>query len=281
MHAQSFVPYPVAIGDLQGCHTAFKRLLTRIEMDATTPIWLTGDLVNRGPASLDTLRAVIALGDRAKVVLGNHDLHLLAIAAGAHTQKKGDTLDDIFSAPDVEALIDWLRRQPLAHFDHGFLMVHAGVLPQWSVEQTLALAAEVERELRGDNWKAFLKNLWGNEPAAWSGTLKGDDRTRVIVNALTRLRFCDPNGKMEFKANGGIDSAPPGYLPWFDVPGRKTAGTPIVFGHWAALGLHLRSDICALDSGCVWGNKLSALRLVPDPEHRTLIQVKCGESSGA
>jgi bis(5'-nucleosyl)-tetraphosphatase (symmetrical) len=266
---------PVAIGDLQGCHDAFERLLAQLDLDITTPIWLTGDLINRGPASLDTLRSIIALGDRVTTVLGNHDLHLLAIAAGVHTPKKGDTLDDILAAPDFEDLVDWLRNKPLAHFDAGFLMVHAGVLPDWTVDQTLSLAAEVEKKLRGPKWKQFLKNLWGNEPARWSDKLTGDDRTRVIVNALTRLRFCKEDGTMEFKANGGADNPPDGFFPWFDVRGRKTVDSTVVFGHWAALGLHLRDNICAIDSGCVWGNKLTAIRLARDPARRAVTQVDC------
>jgi bis(5'-nucleosyl)-tetraphosphatase (symmetrical) len=266
---------PVAIGDLQGCHEAFTRLLAELDLPAATPIWLAGDLINRGPASLATLRSVIDLGDRVTTVLGNHDLHLLAVAAGVHTPKKGDTLDDILAAPDFPDLIDWLRRQPLAHFDNGFLMVHAGVLPEWSVDQTLSLAGEVEEKLRGPKWKQFLKNLWGNEPVRWSNKLTGDDRTRIIVNALTRLRFCTQDGKMEFKGNGGLNDAPPGFMPWFEVPGRKTEDVTMVFGHWAALGLQLRPNLCALDSGCVWGNQLSAVRLTADFEQRQLTQVSC------
>lgn len=266
---------PVAIGDLQGCSDAFNRLLSTLNLPETTPIWLTGDLINRGPASLATLRSIIALGDRVTTVLGNHDLHLLAIAAGVHTPKKGDTLDDILAAKDFDDLIDWLRNQPLAHFDNNFLMVHAGVLPDWTVDQTLSLAAEVEKKLRGPKWKQFLKNLWGNEPARWSDKLTGDDRTRVIVNALTRVRFCKPDGTMEFKGNGGLASAPEGFYPWFDVPGRKTAEATVVFGHWAALGLHLRDNLCGLDSGCVWGNQLSAVRLARDPAQRAVTQVGC------
>ena len=266
---------PVAVGDLQGCHDAFKHLLTKLDLPSSTPIWLTGDLINRGPASLDTLRTVINLGSQARTVLGNHDLHLLAVAAGVHTPKKGDTLDDILAAPDFFDLMEWLRAQPLAIHENNFLMVHAGVLPDWTVEQTLELAGEVQAKLRGPKWKQFLKNLWGNEPARWTNKLKGDDRTRVVVNALTRLRFCSADGTMEFKANGGLNSAPAGYYPWFDVPGRKTAGTTMVFGHWAALGLHLRSDLIGLDSGCVWGNQLSAVRLASDPTQRLLTQVDC------
>lgn len=266
---------PVAIGDLQGCHNAFTRLLARLELSQATSIWLTGDLVNRGPASLDTLHTVIALGDRVKTVLGNHDLHLLAIAAGVHTQKKGDTLDPVLASPEFPAIVDWLRSQPLAIFENNFLMVHAGVLPNWTVEQTLELAEEVHVKLRGPKWKQFLQNLWGNEPARWTNKLKGDDRTRAIVNALTRVRFCAPDGTMEFKANGGLTSAPAGFFPWFDVPARKTASATVVFGHWAALGLYLRDNLIGLDSGCVWGNQLSAVRLATDPAQRTLTQVDC------
>lgn len=266
---------PVAIGDLQGCHAAFKHLLSELNAPRSTPIWLTGDLINRGPASLDTLRTVIGLGSQVRTVLGNHDLHLLAVAAGVHAPKKGDTLNDILSAPEFPYMVDWLRSQPLAIFENNFLMVHAGVLPNWTVEQTLELAEEVHVKLRGPKWKQFLQNLWGNEPARWTNKLKGDDRTRAIVNALTRVRFCAPDGTMEFKANGGLTSAPAGFFPWFDVPERKTASATVVFGHWAALGLYLRENLIGLDSGCVWGNQLSAVRLATDPAQRTLTQVDC------
>jgi bis(5'-nucleosyl)-tetraphosphatase (symmetrical) len=272
------VDTPVAVGDLQGCHAAFKQLLNALNLPRTTPIWLTGDLINRGPSSLETLRTILGLGAQVRTVLGNHDLHLLAIAAGIHTPKKGDTLGDILTAPDSQYLVDWLRSQPLAIYDNGFLMVHAGVLPSWTVEQTLELAREVEIKLRGPKWKEFLANLWGNEPARWTNKLKGDDRTRVIVNALTRLRFCAADGTMDFKANGGLGSAPAGYFPWFDVPERKSADATVVFGHWAALGLHLRDNLIGLDSGCVWGNQLSAVRLASDPAQRTLTQVSCNDA---
>jgi bis(5'-nucleosyl)-tetraphosphatase (symmetrical) len=268
---------PIAIGDVQGCCDALERLLDKIAPDAGTPLWFAGDLVNRGPQSLAALRRVIGLGERAVAVLGNHDLHLLAIAAGAHRPKRGDTLDDILAAPDAADLIEWLRHRPLAHHEDGKLLVHAGVLPQWDARTTLALAHEVESRLRGPDWKAFLHRLWGDEPRTWRDDLDGDERTRVIVNAMTRLRFCDASGRMDFSANGGPKAAPAGFVPWFDVPGRRTADTLVVFGHWAALGLMMRDDVIALDSGCVWGNKLSAVRLDADPRKRVLVQVDCGD----
>ena len=248
-----------AIGDLQGCLDPLLRLLPQLPDDAR--LWLTGDLVNRGPRSLDSLRWAIAQGDRLATVLGNHDLHLLAVAAGIRRAHRSDTLDDILGAPDRDALLDWVRARPLAHFEDGWLMVHAGVPPQWSVERTLELADEVRRVLSGPRWIDFLREMYGNEPAAWSDSLRGNDRLRVIVNALTRIRFCTPDGRMDFTAKEGFGSAPDGYLPWFDVAGRASAGTPIVFGHWAALGLIDRADLLAIDTGCVWGRELTAVRL--------------------
>lgn len=268
---------PIAIGDIQGCCNALERLLDKLAPSTDTPLWFAGDLVNRGPASLAALRHITALGDRAIAVLGNHDLHLLAIAAGVHRPKRGDTLDDILGAPDAADLIEWLRHRPLAHYDGRRLLVHAGVLPQWNVSTALALAREVETRLRGADWKTFLQRLWGNEPHAWHDALHGDDRSRVIVNAMTRMRFCDVHGRMEFDASGSPDTAPAGFMPWFDVPGRRTADTLVVFGHWAALGLQMRDDVIALDSGCVWGGKLSAVRLDPDPKRRTVVQIDCSE----
>lgn len=268
---------PIAIGDVQGCCNALERLLDKLGPPTDTPLWFAGDLVNRGPASLTALRRIAALGDRAIAVLGNHDLHLLAIAAGVHRPKRGDTLDDILGAPDAADLIEWLRHRPLAHYDGWRLLVHAGVLPQWDVSTALALAREVETRLRGTDWKAFLQRLWGNKPNAWHDDLHGDERSRVIVNAITRMRFCDAHGRMEFDANGSPDTAPAGFMPWFDVPGRRTIDTLLVFGHWAALGLQVRDDVIALDSGCVWGGKLSAVRLDMDPKRRTVVQIDCSE----
>lgn len=268
---------PFAFGDLQGCHGPFKRLLDELPLTSDTPLWFAGDLINRGPDSLTTLRDIVALGERATCVLGNHDLHLLAVAAGIRQQKKSDTLADILDAPDAADLLDWLRHRPFAHFADGMLMVHAGVLPQWDVSLALELAQELERALRAPDWKETLAQLYGNEPNHWSTAHKRRDRMRVAFNAFTRIRFCTPDGEMEFAANGGPSSAPSGYLPWFDAPDRKTKDVTLVFGHWAALGLMLRDNLVALDSGCVWGNRLSAVRLTADPAERTVTQVECGE----
>ncbi|MCF2134729.1 Bis(5'nucleosyl)-tetraphosphatase, ApaH [Burkholderia sp. b14] len=268
---------PIAIGDVQGCCNALERLLDKLGPPTDTPLWFTGDLVNRGPASLAALRRIAGLGERAVAVLGNHDLHLLAIAAGVHRPKRGDTLDDILGAPDAADLIEWLRHRPLAHYDGCRLLVHAGVLPQWDVSTALALAREVETRLRSTDWKAFLQHLWGNEPNTWHDKLSGNDRSRVIVNAMTRMRFCDVHGRIEFNASGSPNSAPVGFMPWFNVPGRRTADALVVFGHWAALGLQVRDDVIALDSGCVWGDKLSAVRLDTDPKRRTVVQIDCSK----
>ncbi|WP_423759349.1 symmetrical bis(5'-nucleosyl)-tetraphosphatase [Burkholderia sp. NLJ2] len=271
---------PIAIGDIQGCHSAFRSLLEKLSPPADTQLWIAGDVVNRGPDSLAALRALVDLGPRATVVLGNHDLHLLAVSAGLRTERPGDTIGEILDAPDAEALLDWIRHRPFVHAENGMLLVHAGVLPQWDATLVLELADELQRALRAPDWRDTLQKLYGNEPNQWSPDLKKRDRMRVAFNAFTRLRFCMPDGTMEFKANGGPDSAPPGYLPWFDVPGRRTEDVTVVFGHWAALGLMLRDNVVALDSGCVWGNQLSAVRLTADPAQRTVTQVQC-EACGA
>ncbi len=264
-----------AIGDVQGCGQALARLEARIrELDPDPFLLFVGDLVNRGPQSLATLRRMKQLGERGAVVLGNHDLHLLAAAhglRGIHTQ---DTLDEILIAPDREELLEWLRHQPLARMHEGHLVVHAGVLPQWSTEQVLALAGEVQAALQGPNWLDFLHHMYGNTPTGWDDSLTGPDRLRCIVNALTRLRFCDAQGHMDFKTKEAAGSAPPGFHPWFDIPGRRTAGTPIICGHWSTLGLMLREDVLALDTGCVWGGQLTALRL----SDRALVQVSCEQA---
>jgi len=268
-------PAPLAFGDLQGCHSPFRELLAKAAPSDGTPLWFAGDLINRGPASLATLRDVIALGDRAVAVLGNHDLHLLSVSAGIRKPKKGDTIDEILSAPDAADLLHWVRHRPIAHYRDGMLLVHAGVLPQWDVATTLELARDLEKALRGDNWKETLAGLYGNEPNRWSDGLKGIERLRITCSALTRMRFCNRDGTMEFSASGGLASAPPGFLPWFDVPGRKTADVTVVFGHWAALGLLLRDNLIGLDSGCVWGNQLSAVRLAAKASERVVTQVQC------
>ena len=241
---------------------------------AATPdaiLIFVGDLVNRGPESLATLRQIRALGERARVVLGNHDLHLLAVANGIRKPHSSDTLDDILAAPDRDELLDWLRRQPLAIFEENHLMVHAGVLPQWTAQQTLALAREVETALSGPDWIDFLGRMYGNAPARWDDALEGADRLRCIVNALTRLRFCTPDGTMALAASKGVATALPGYMPWFDVPGRSTGDVTVVFGHWSTLGLTIRHNLLGLDTGCLWGGRLSALCL----RDRSVIQVEC------
>lgn len=265
-----------AIGDVQGCFTELCALLERISFDERRDrLWFVGDLVNRGPGSLETLRFVKRLGERAVTVLGNHDLHLVALACGYGRARGDDTLDAVIEAPDCSELIDWLRTLPLAHAGEGHVMVHAGLLPQWSVEQALHLASEVERELRGPQHREFLERLYGSKPDTWTDSLAGADRLRVIVNAMTRMRFCTPEGQMEFKSKGESAQAPRGYLPWFGVPGRASASATIVCGHWSALGLMLLPNLIALDAGCVWGGKLTAIRL----EDRRIVQVPCSSAA--
>ncbi|MCE4554695.1 symmetrical bis(5'-nucleosyl)-tetraphosphatase [Pelomonas cellulosilytica] len=265
------------IGDLQGCCDAFERLLTRIDFSPSRDrLWLLGDLVNRGPASLATLRRLQALGGAATCLLGNHDLHLLAVAHGVRPAHRNDTVAPILAAPDRDALLDWLRQQRLAVFDQGWLMVHAGVVPAWSRDDTLALAAEVEAVLRGPDLASFLHVMYGNEPARWSPHLVGNDRLRFTVNTLTRLRLCTADGKIDFKTKEGVGAAPAGYLPWFEVPGRRTADTPIAFGHWSTLGLLDRPTLLGLDTGCIWGGRLTAARV--DGTDREIIQVECEQA---
>ncbi|WP_168792788.1 symmetrical bis(5'-nucleosyl)-tetraphosphatase [Paraburkholderia aromaticivorans] len=266
---------PLAFGDLQGCRTPFRQLLAKAAPPAGTPLWFAGDLINRGTESLATLRDVIALGEQAVPVLGNHDLHLLSVSAGIRKSKKGDTIDEILAAPDAADLLEWIRHRPIAHFDNGMLMVHAGVLPQWDVNLTLELADELQRALRAPNWQETLAGLYGNEPNRWKPGLKGIERLRLTCSALTRIRFCNAEGAMDFSSSGGLNAAPPGCMPWFEVPSRKTADVTVVFGHWAALGLILRDNLIGLDSGCVWGEQLSAVRLAQKPAERTLTQVDC------
>ena len=261
-----------AIGDVQGCADELHQLLTAIDaLQPDASLVFVGDLVNRGPASLSTLRQIKAMGPRARMVLGNHDLHLLAVAHGVRAAGRGDTLNPILQAPDRDELLEWLRQQPLALMAEGWLVVHAGVLPQWSAAQILSLAAEVEACLQAPDWEDFLHSMYGNQPARWSDTLTGHARLRCIVNALTRIRFCSAEGEMEFATKEGPAQPPPGFMPWFDVPGRRSADTRILFGHWSTLGFVQRANLVGLDSGCVWGGKLSALRL----SDQYLLQVDC------
>lgn len=265
-----------AIGDVQGCFTQLEALLGSIPYSATRDrLWFVGDLVNRGPQSLEVLRFVRSLGDRAVVVLGNHDLHLVARALGGARARDDDTLDDVLGAPDLRSLIDWLRTIPLLHSDGPAVMVHAGLLPQWSPDQAASLAREVQAALSGAEHVEFVARLYGSRPDRWSNGLEGVDRLRVIVNAMTRMRFCTAEGVMDFHAKGETSAAPPGHVPWFDVPGRASAGAQIVCGHWSALGLKLRPDLVAIDTGCVWGGSLTAVRL----DDREVFQV-AGRSAG-
>lgn len=261
-----------AIGDIQGCYDEMRRLLDIVAFDPQRDqLWLVGDLVNRGTQSVEVLRYVRGLGNRAVAVLGNHDLHLLVVAAGVRKPHRGDTLDALLAAPDRDELLAWLRCQRLMHVDAGYAMVHAGLLPQWNIKQALTLAHEVEAALQGPDHDEFLHRMYGNEPAQWRDDLSGYDRLRVIVNAMTRLRLCTPDGVMEFSHKTGLQDTPQGYLPWFDVPARASRDTPVLFGHWAALGLTLQPDVLGLDSGCVWGRQLTAVRL----EDRHVFQCGC------
>jgi bis(5'-nucleosyl)-tetraphosphatase (symmetrical) len=265
-----------AIGDVQGCFDELEQLLGEAGFSRERDrLWFVGDLVNRGPRSLDVVRFVRDLGDRAVIVQGNHDLHLLALAAGHAKRRDDDTFDDVLAAPDRDALLDWLRFRPMLHAEDDYLMVHAGLLPSWSVAQAQDLAAEVEAELRARRYRLFLAELYGSRPDAWDEDLRGMDRLRVIVNAMTRMRFCSADGVMELRVKGDAEQAPPGFMPWFEVPGRKTRGMPLICGHWSALGLKLKQDLLALDTACVWGGALTAVRL----EDRRLFQVRCAQAA--
>jgi bis(5'-nucleosyl)-tetraphosphatase (symmetrical) len=261
-----------AIGDIQGCQDSLLRLLEAVKFDpAADRLWFVGDLVNRGPDSLGVLRFIRNLGDAAICVLGNHDLHLLALAEGFGRVHKGDTLEAVLAAPDRDALLAWLRRRKLAWREGDFMMVHAGVLPGWTADDTLARAAEAEAALQGAHYREFFAQMYGNAPVAWDDGLVGIERLRVIVNAFTRLRYCSIDGEMEFHHKGAPGTQPAGWLPWFAVPGRKSAETTIVIGHWSTLGLINRPDLIALDTGCLWGGKLTAVRL----EDRQVFAVQC------
>lgn len=261
-----------AVGDVQGCHVELVQLLEEISFDAALDrLWLVGDLVNRGPDSLAVLRLIKSLGDSATTVLGNHDLHLLAVAEGAAELHRSDTLDAVLNAPDRDELLTWLRQQRLLHVQDGYVLVHAGLLPQWSVEQAFSLAHEVENALRGGDYVTFLARMYGNAPHGWDDELSGYKRLRVITNALTRMRICTPQGAMEFKFKGEVEHIPQGYMPWFDVPKRASADATVIFGHWSALGLKAEPRVIALDTGCLWGGPMSAIRL----EDRQLFQVGC------
>ena len=263
------------IGDVQGCCDALDRLLAKIGFSASRDrIYVLGDLVNRGPQSLETLRRLRGFGSSAVCLLGNHDLNLLAVAQGVRRTHHGDTIAEILDAPDRDEWLDWLRQHRVAVYENGWLMVHAGVAPAWDLAQTLALAGEVETLLRSDALADFLPQMYGDQPTRWGDELHGAARMRFVINALTRIRFVAADGTLDLITKDGAAGAPPGYTPWFDAPGRRTAGVPIAFGHWATLGLISRPDLISLDTGCVWGRQLSAMRI--DGGRRELTQVECG-----
>ena len=269
-----------AFGDLQGCYDPLQRLLDYISFDpAVDRAWFVGDLVNRGPASLQVLRFVKSLGSAATVVLGNHDLHLVMQADGFGKANKEDTLEQILVAPDCDVLMAWLRSRPLVHVEGDWTMVHAGLLPAWTVATAQALSDEVSAALTATDYREFLANMWGSEPAAWSDDLAGWDRLRVIVNAMTRMRYLTPAGVMEFRAPGA--KAPPGQgpagcLPWFEAPGRASADSTLICGHWSGLGFRDEPNLLALDTGCLWGGSLTAVRL----DDRRIFRQRCPQLAG-
>lgn len=251
-----------AIGDVQGCAAALDELLDTLDVDqGDDRLWLVGDLVNRGPESLRVLRRIVALGDRVTTVLGNHDLHLLATVAGLRANDGGDSFADVLAAPDRDELVEWLRRRPLVHHDaaNARVLVHAGIPPPWSVAQTLEQAAEIEARLAGADWHAALRESYGPAPAQFSRKLDRRDRLRYTLSALTRMRYCDARGRLDFECSGPPGTQPKGLMPWFDWPDRPARDTHVVFGHWASLGLLRRADVTAVDTGCVWGGTLTAV----------------------
>jgi bis(5'-nucleosyl)-tetraphosphatase (symmetrical) len=260
-----------AIGDVQGCYTQLHQLVDRINFNPTTDqLWFVGDLVNRGPASLSVLRFIKSLGSKARVVLGNHDLFLLAVAEGIVPLRRKDTIQDVLAAEDRSALVEWLRRQPLHHREGSFLMVHAGILPQWTIDEAVSLAREVESVLSGPNYRSFLEVLFRGLTPRWDPALDGNERLASIARVLTRVRTCTPAGDLS-GFSGPPEEAPAGYLPWFRYPHRRQADITIVCGHWAALGLHVEPTLLLIDTGCIWGKQLTAVRL----EDRRIFQVDC------
>ncbi len=269
-----------AIGDVQGCFTALLRLLDKIGFNHHRDyLWFTGDLVNRGPQSAEVLRFVMGLGDRAACVLGNHDLHCLAVAAGKAKARPGDTLSGLLQAPDSDKLLAWLRYRPLLWHDQtGYVLVHAGLIPQWDLRQAQACASEVEAVLRGAGHTELYAHMYGSVPNLWEDTLTGWDRLRLIVNTFTRLRYCDVRGCIDWQMKGAPGTQPPHLLPWFAVPTRRSQDRTIVFGHWSALGRYCQHRVLGLDSGCVWGRELSAVRLSNKAEE--FYSVSCNELTG-
>lgn len=266
-----------AIGDVQGCYAEFRQLLDLIRFDRTKDkLWLVGDIVNRGPDSLSVLRYVKALDETAVMVLGNHDLHLLMVAEGCGKMNRNDTLGDILAAPDRDELLCWLRRRPLLHINGNYVMVHAGLLPSWSIGQASQLAKSVENALRGNGFHELCAHMYGNQPDHWDENLEGYERLRVVINAMTRMRVCTPDGKMNFAHKGLEKDIPQGYVAWFEAPGRASREATILCGHWSALGLKITDNVLALDTGCLWGGSLTAIRL----DDRKIFQVPCAAGEG-
>ena len=265
-----------AIGDLQGCFQTMEALLAKIAFNRSSDrLWFVGDLVNRGPGSLECLRFVRHLADRAIVVLGNHDLHLLAVAEGLGKSGKHDTLAPILNAPDRDELLHWLRNRLMMHAEGDFVMVHAGLLPQWDIALAMNLARELEATLRGTDYRSLLGNMYGNEPDIWRDDLAGMDRCRIAINAMTRMRVVTGGARMDLKFKGGLANLPDDRSPWFDRRHSSFADKTFIAGHWSALGLHVSSRFIGIDTGCVWGRELTAVRL----EDRMIFQVPCAESS--
>jgi bis(5'-nucleosyl)-tetraphosphatase (symmetrical) len=251
-----------AIGDIQGCFHAFTALLARLQFNPKQDkLWLVGDIINRGSGSLEVLRWCFQHQSSLKVVLGNHDLHALAVVHNLKPAHKHDTLQASIHAPDSDVLFKWLRHQPLMHIENEYVMVHAGLFPAWSIEKAACLASEVECALQADDYHEFLTNMYGNSPDFWHENHTGMDRLRAITNAMTRMRICTENGEMEFEFKGELQDIPSGYTPWFDAPARQSQEAKIICGHWSALGLRQRENIFALDTGCLWGGHLTAMCL--------------------
>lgn len=264
-----------AIGDVQGCHDELLVLLDKIRFDsAADQLWFVGDLVNRGPRSLETLRTIRNLGTSAVSVLGNHDMHLLAVAEGISRTKHRDTFGDILVAPDRDELLHWLRHRPLLHHGGEFYLIHAGLPPQWNMEQATGLAQEAETALRSPDYREMLWHMYGNEPTHWDDHLGDWDRLRFITNSFTRLRYCTADGRLEFQQKGQPGNQPAGLLPWFEVPGRRSAGARILFGHWSTLGFHISQGTYCLDTGCLWGGELTALRIDGDLERTSVANLQ-------
>jgi len=262
-----------AIDDIQGCFDDLQRLLSKIKFDKKVDtLWFVGDLVNRGPKSLETLRFIKSLDDSAVCVLGNHDLHLLATAYNLSPYKAKDTLSEILKAKDKEELLDWLRHRPLFHYNEDFCLLHAGLPPQWDFSIAKTMAKKIEKELQGDNYLDFFAMMYGNKPSQWSKNLNKEEQLRFAVNCFTRLRFCDAQGNLDFKYNGELGSQSSHLMPWFDVPNRKKLRRTIIFGHWSALGYYKSKQCYGIDTGCLWGGQLTALKLGKHPER---ISINC------